>query len=188
MSVIGSAYVRYKYKSFSEKIFKAWIISCIALIIAYTLARTSLLPERKAFIYPLRTYKIIAESNWKRHGYYVVREAFGNIMLFIPLGISMSSRLKEDNQDRVFSLSAVMAGVCLSLLIELIQYFTRLGTFEIDDIIHNALGTAFGCCITASAAERFISSDIKIILYKLFPILIVISMICVICVIGIVNN
>lgn len=53
MSVIGSAFARYKYKSFKRTFLVVWLVSRVVIIIAYTLIRTNLLAERKAALIPL---------------------------------------------------------------------------------------------------------------------------------------
>lgn len=51
-------------------------------------------------------------------------------------------------------LSAYLLGAGLSLSVELIQLVTRLGMFELDDIIFNTLGVALGHALLACAERR----------------------------------
>lgn len=55
-----------------------------------------------------------------------------NILLFIPLGFLIGGR------------KGVLIGFLLSCGIELVQYFGRLGYCELDDVLHNTIGTAIG--------------------------------------------
>lgn len=64
-------------------------------------------------------------------------------MLFMPFSISLSSWLEEDYWDTNIS-GLFLLQFFLLLLIELFQFYTRVGTFEVDDIIHNTLGAVFG--------------------------------------------
>ncbi|WP_051195303.1 VanZ family protein [Lachnospira multipara] len=63
----------------------------------------------------------------------------GNILLFLPLGFLLPTILR-----RIGFLGTMMSAVVLSLLIELTQLFTKLGTFDIDDIILNTFGALLG--------------------------------------------
>ena len=61
----------------------------------------------------------------------------GNIILFIPLGYLLKSFLR--NNILVF-----IIGILITLLLELIQFVTKLGVFDIIDIFLNALGIIIG--------------------------------------------
>jgi glycopeptide antibiotics resistance protein len=68
---------------------------------------------------------------------------FGNIILFLPLGILITSVfLNVKYFIQVFYLSFFV-----SLGIELIQYLTKLGVFDVDDIILNITGSLIGFSI-----------------------------------------
>lgn len=66
-----------------------------------------------------------------------------NIIMFVPLGILLPIAHKKF-QNVVFTLSA---GLTLTLAIELFQYITGSGIFELDDIINNLMGTVVGYSI-----------------------------------------
>lgn len=75
---------------------------------------------------------------------YLVRHAFinlvGNVVMFIPLGFFqpyLSAKL------RAFW-KTLLSTFCLILLIEVVQYFTFLGTCDIDDLMLNLAGAAAG--------------------------------------------
>lgn len=63
-----------------------------------------------------------------------------NILLFVPMGYILP------NFGGIFKKAYLMIpmGLLLSLVIETIQYFTRLGVFDVDDLMFNTLGTALG--------------------------------------------
>jgi glycopeptide antibiotics resistance protein len=99
---------------------------------------------------------------YSRHGYYMggvnlrlfssYIEAFhnsgihvwfgliANILLFVPFGFLLPHNLRL---FRKFWLSC-SAGIVFSLLIEIIQYVTKHGIFDIDDIFNNIIGTIIG--------------------------------------------
>ena len=55
-----------------------------------------------------------------------------NILLFIPLGFLIGGK------------RGIIAGVLLSIGIELTQYIFRLGYCELDDVLNNTIGTVLG--------------------------------------------
>lgn len=63
----------------------------------------------------------------------------GNILIFVPYGffISMASRARGFFKTLVFSMG-------LSLCVEIIQLFTRVGSFDVDDILLNTIGGVLG--------------------------------------------
>lgn len=63
-----------------------------------------------------------------------------NILMFLPFGFLTASCFR-DKKPLLISLSA---GLMLPVLIEGLQYLTRTGTLETDDVIHNAIGTLLG--------------------------------------------
>jgi len=69
---------------------------------------------------------------------------FGNVLVFIPLGIFLP--LVFDAIKRITQV-IIFIFMC-SLLIELLQYVTLLGVFDVDDIILNLIGGISGFLIT----------------------------------------
>lgn len=63
----------------------------------------------------------------------------GNILIFIPYGffISMASRSRGFFKILFFSMG-------LSLCVETVQLFTRVGSFDVDDILLNTIGGISG--------------------------------------------
>ena len=65
-----------------------------------------------------------------------------NYILFIPLGVLLYLCLGEN-----FGLRVVIAGLLLSVSIELIQLLFNIGLFEFDDMIGNTVGCLIGAVI-----------------------------------------
>jgi glycopeptide antibiotics resistance protein len=83
----------------------------------------------------------------------------GNIVLFIPLGILLPFASK-----RFYSLTRVFVfAFCLSLSIEVIQFFSRfLGNFrvvDIDDILLNTLGACIGFSVLCLCRRRNLTNQ-----------------------------
>ena len=72
-----------------------------------------------------------------------------NIILFIPFGFLLCGATDQARTSRI-----LLLGFLLSLSIELCQLFFRLGWFEVDDILHNVLGTYLGICLYRRAVKR----------------------------------
>ena len=64
----------------------------------------------------------------------------GNILVFVPLGVFLPLLFRRQRRFLLFLLT-VMAAVCL---IELLQYETRLGALDVDDLILNVPGACLG--------------------------------------------
>lgn len=67
-----------------------------------------------------------------------------NIIGFIPLGFLMGAAFQKLNWWQV-----IVAGFFVSVSIESIQYFFKLGVAEFDDVFNNTLGVAIGYSLFA---------------------------------------
>lgn len=65
-----------------------------------------------------------------------------NVLLFFPLGVLLPMICERYHRF----LSCFSMGVFSSVTIEIIQYFTKRGYCQLDDVIMNSLGTALGFC------------------------------------------
>lgn len=74
--------------------------------------------------------------------YAVFANLAGNVLIFIPYGffISMASRSRGFFKTLFFSMG-------LSLCVETVQLFTRVGSFDVDDILLNTIGGVLGYII-----------------------------------------
>ena len=75
---------------------------------------------------------------------YYIRHAFinlaGNVIMFVPLGYFLPKifeKLRKFWKTTLFSL-------CLIVTVETVQYFTMLGTCDVDDLILNMVGVGIG--------------------------------------------
>ncbi|MCG2793944.1 MAG: VanZ family protein [Weeksellaceae bacterium] len=69
----------------------------------------------------------------------IVINIFGNILLFMPFGF-LGIVFPKLNNFKLLIINFLSA----IIMIESLQYFTRLGVFDIDDVILNTLGVAIG--------------------------------------------
>ena len=72
-------------------------------------------------------------------GMWSVVNLLGNIAIFVPLGFiePMASR------ERSF-LGTILDGFAVSFLVEIFQFVSKVGRFDVDDLILNTLGVAIG--------------------------------------------
>ena len=64
---------------------------------------------------------------------------FGNVLIFVPFGffLPMGSRQRSFFGTAFYSFG-------LSLCVEVFQFITKVGSFDVDDLFLNTLGAAFG--------------------------------------------
>lgn len=77
-------------------------------------------------------------------GWIAYSNIFGNVVIFIPFGffMPMASKYKSFFLTTFYSFG-------LSLLVETCQLFTRVGCFDVDDILLNTIGGLVGYIIFA---------------------------------------
>ena len=106
----------------------ALAIVYILLILYLTLMfREKVNSEGKEFLHSYRTIFVNSESR---------ADILKNIWLFIPLSSILYNLFRRK--------TIIIFAIALSVVIELIQYYTGTGFCELDDIISNSIGTGIG--------------------------------------------
>ena len=105
----------------------------LAVVYYYTVFGRDPLPETRISLVPFQTIKDIQQYPYVSHGQYILREAVLNVILLMPLGFLLTCL-------RWHFLLVTLIGFLCSLSIEVLQYYTRTGTFEVDDLIYNTSG------------------------------------------------
>ena len=75
--------------------------------------------------------------------WYALENLLGNIILFIPIGIFVPYIFPKQENYLIFTLTIIS---CVSLS-ELLQFITKYGTGDIDDVILNTAGALIGLVI-----------------------------------------
>ncbi|WP_339205431.1 VanZ family protein [Paenibacillus sp. FSL K6-3182] len=144
----------------SKAIFKSSLLNMLITVIAlfYTLIMCWLLFHRGRYfgegynynLVPLYTIKkyIIHYDHFNPDIWF--KNLFGNIVLFIPIGIFLP--LLNKKYLKVFRLT--MVTIMLITAVELTQMLTRVGSFDIDDIILNTFGALLGLLMTRLVVRR----------------------------------
>ncbi|ENH96056.1 hypothetical protein J416_12664 [Gracilibacillus halophilus YIM-C55.5] len=69
-----------------------------------------------------------------------IKNLFGNLFMFLPMGIYLPFFFKSVHQWRKFTLLMIV----ILLFVEILQLFTGRGSFDIDDFILNMVGAYIG--------------------------------------------
>ena len=91
-----------------------------------------------------------------------------NILLFVPLGFLVPFYLGKLKKSYI----TILIGFGTTLVIEIIQYITNMGIFEIDDVFNNTVGTIIGYCIFMICKCLWTKENRKMIIVYLLPIVI----------------
>lgn len=85
-----------------------------------------------------------------------IGNSFGNIILFVPIGMLVPMVTDWKKIWRT-----VATGVGFSLIVETIQLITSRGCFDFDDVILNGLGCIIGYGIFSVAQKLFTKNDLN---------------------------
>lgn len=129
------------------------IVSAVILLITLLNRQPE---ERIAYLIPLWSYKRILEGNWRS-----LYENICNILMFMPLGFLLPVLFHTNKRI------TTIVGFFLSVIIETLQFSFALGSFEVDDLINNTLGSFLGYILSlkvqASESELSTKKNIRII-------------------------
>lgn len=130
-----------------KKIIKYFLfILYIVLMIYLLLIKREVDYEAGYNLIPFYSFKMffpLLTSEYSGYRYLAISNLFGNIILFIPLGIFLPLIFEKQNKFFLFLLTATI----IPIIVEFIQFFTKLGTADIDDVILNVFGSLIGYSI-----------------------------------------
>lgn len=120
-------------RSFSILIFAYYLI-----VLGFTVIRRDVQSNSDYDLVPFSSWRTLLSVPYEGHGEYILKEIIINVLMMAPVGIvfglSRSSALPR----------CLAVGLLISISIEFIQYCTRTGLCETDDVIHNTLGCLIG--------------------------------------------
>ena len=134
--------VKKKIKTFSTVLFVLYLFLLIYLLFFAERFGIQSFEEREYH------YNLVFLQEIKRFWTYreqlgvwpVVLNLLGNVVGFIPFGFILPI-IHRDTRNFFF---ITFSGFALSLCVETIQLVTKLGCFDVDDLIMNTLGAALG--------------------------------------------
>ncbi len=125
------------------------VILCYCLFLADLFGRTgdhhyayNIVPFREISRFVIHSRKLGIRA--------VLINLVGNVVCFIPFGLYLPARSRRFRSGKRIALS----GCLLSLLIETVQLVTRVGCFDVDDILLNTLGCLAGFWLYGLASQR----------------------------------
>ena len=121
------------------------LILYLVVIIYMTLFNRSPLSSRRMSLNLFASYRYFLVNDYFR------REILNNILLFIPLGVILAQLRSR------WSTAAIP--FLISIGIEILQFITKQGLLEIDDVISNGLGGILG--FTAGMLWLYIDQAIR---------------------------
>lgn len=129
-----------------------FIIYCLFLIYILFLRRSKNISV-KYNIVPFKTYieyftKIINSSIDIKTA---ILNFIANIFLFVPMGYFLPKIFKKVNS---FNKTTIIS-MLIIILIEVMQYITKLGIADIDDVILNTIGAMIGYKIQVELKSNF---------------------------------
>lgn len=103
---------------------------------------------------PYRNYELELFWSWKEvyHGSRVaLKEILLNCVLLLPMGVLLPVALHR----KLSWWKGLLAGVFISVIIEVCQLILCRGLFEWDDMIHNGIGCMVGCMISGRLVKSY---------------------------------
>ena len=134
-----------RFKHLSLILFFIYVIVLYYLLLFYAECRTGILPDEfvRVNLRPFIEIRRIFEGMEKLGFMYFFRNFIGNIVIFVPFGMLMPCAF-----DRCAKLwKTALCGFATSFLIESFQLITKIGIFDVDDIIMNTAGVFVGYLI-----------------------------------------
>ena len=116
----------------------------LLIILAFTFLGREPEPERQLWTTLFGSY----HRAWDEQHDFIFWGIVANVVMTIPLGLLLPLGEKKVHFVRLMLVSAAFF-----ILIEVLQYITRLGYFDVDDIWNNLWGTAIGCGFYAGMME-----------------------------------
>ena len=119
------------------------LVEYIALLMYFTVfcRRATGIHEWK--LIPLWSYRAIDQGITV-----LLHEVVMNVAVFVPIGVLLGQIFKDMVWWKV-----LIPGVCVSVIIELLQLILMRGLCETDDVLHNTLGCLIGIGIVQSTRK-----------------------------------
>lgn len=133
---------------------KILLFAYCLIVFCFTVLGRTVQGEAICNLVPLSSWRLLLSVPFHGHGEYILKQIIVNMLMVVPIGLlfglSQSSMLSK----------CLLFGLLFSISIELLQYCTRTGLCETDDVIHNTLGCLVGFGI-GRLILRFTKKKIK---------------------------
>ena len=108
----------------------------VCVVIFVTLGMRQLWTVHDLKLHPFWSYETVIRTGNPE----MLIENIANIALFFPLGVFIRDRWENRSRWQY----CILTAFCCSFTIECLQLIFGLGTFEVDDMMHNTLGAVLG--------------------------------------------
>lgn len=145
---------RKKLRAVCSALFVLYIICIVYFLIFSDMFGRGEYTERRYNLHPLQEIQRFITYGDQMSHMSVFLNLYGNIIAFIPFGML----LRWARNKNTTLLQAFLYSLVFTFTIETAQYITKLGVFDVDDIIMNTLGGVIGYGIyyvTAKLIRRY---------------------------------
>lgn len=97
------------------------------------------------------TYRVI----WKNGFTWMFWEMMYNIIMLMPVGFMAVQLFSRQLKRIVLVMLGIMLGLVISIGVEILQLVLGRGTFELDDLFHNTVGTGIGALVGDAINKNF---------------------------------
>lgn len=133
------------FKEGIRDVFFCVLLGYVVLLICSMCLYREVSEARDYCFEPFWSYKEIFKGNPS-----LLVENLMNVVVFIPIGLLLPFSLKGYKFKCV-----LLAGLSLSLTIELLQFVFKTGYCEFDDLFHNTLGATIGYVLSVILVTMF---------------------------------
>ena len=118
------------------------LVEYLVWIVFLVLISRSAMPERKHILTPFWSYHSFIDGYPHLHPQVIL-----NVLVFVPVGVLLGCV-----SDRMKWWKVLLFGASFSTLIEVLQYVTKRGFAEFDDVFNNTLGCLIGFALYVAVA------------------------------------
>ena len=130
------------------QIYKGQLLILLFVIYIYVLAGSTIVYRDSWYLslnwvrrYEMIPFRSYYEAITKKQ-YILMLQCLLNVILFIPFGLLLNAILNPKSMARIVTFAFLLSSV-----IEILQAFAHRGLCEMDDIIHNTVGSWLGCLL-----------------------------------------
>ena len=124
------------------------LVEYLVFLIFMVLLLRSVRAERTFYFIPFWSYRKIGDDPL------LLAQVILNVLAYVPVGLLLGFAI-----DRIKWWMVLAAGCAFSIIMEALQFLTRRGFAESDDVFHNTLGCliGYGLFVAVSCAVRGVS-------------------------------
>ena len=148
VAISASAWLYHKRR---KQVLLPWIMAVLFLMLYTAILRRTSQPEYSIHLMPFWSIQAIQEGYIE-----TLYEKIYNVIFFVPYGVLLGAYPQPLAKRRgVWWRNAILIGCATSIGIELLQFITRTGTCETDDVICNTVGCGIGAVMGVGIIKVF---------------------------------